>query len=117
MPDGNSQAEAALTISDSAAKRISQLAAQEGNGAAMLRIVINSGGCSGFTYAFDLADTKADGDLVFEKNGVTVVVDEVSLDFIRGAELDFVEDLIGSFFSLRNPNATATCGCGTSFAV
>lgn len=109
--------ETTVRISDSAASRISELAAAESDGAMMLRIAVTGGGCSGFQYGFSLDDTENDDDLVFERNGIKVVVDQVSMDFIKGSELDYVEDLIGSFFSLKNPNASSTCGCGTSFAV
>ncbi len=118
MPDETaSQDEKIVRISDSAAKRIAGLVASEGNDGLMLRIAISGGGCSGFQYGFSLDDKTNDDDSVFEENGVRVVVDEVSLDLVNGSELDFVEDLIGSYFSLSNPNATATCGCGSSFAV
>ncbi len=118
MPDANAASdEQAILISDNAAKRISELVEQEGNEGVMLRIVISGGGCSGFRYGFELDDKKTDDDLIFEQGGIRVVVDEVSLGLINGAELDYVEDLIGSFFALKNPNASSTCGCGTSFAV
>ena len=109
--------EKSVRISDSATKRIAHLVEQEGNERLMLRIAISGGGCSGFQYGFSLDDKTNDDDSVFEENGVRVVVDEVSLDMLNGSELDYVDDLIGSYFSLSNPNATATCGCGTSFAV
>ncbi len=118
MPDGNAATdEQTILISDNAARRISELVEQEGKADVMLRIVISGGGCSGFRYGFELDDKKTDDDLVFERGGVRVVVDGVSLDLIKGAELDYVEDLIGSFFALKNPNASSTCGCGTSFSI
>ena len=118
MPDGNAASnEQAILISDNAARRISELVEQEGKADVMLRIVISGGGCSGFRYGFELDDRKTDDDLVFEQGGVRVVVDGVSLDLIKGAELDYVEDLIGSFFALKNPNASSTCGCGSSFSI
>jgi iron-sulfur cluster insertion protein len=106
-----------ITISDSAAKRISELIAGEGKPDLMLRVSISGGGCSGFQYGFSLDADQNDDDLLFERGGVKVVVDEVSLEYIKGAELDFVEEMIGSYFSLKNPNASSTCGCGSSFAV
>lgn len=109
--------EQGISVSDNAAKRIATLIAQEGNDANMLRIAVSGGGCSGFQYGFSLDDKVNDDDRLFEKNGIKVVVDEMSLDFVRGSELDFVDDLIGSYFSLKNPNASSTCGCGSSFAV
>jgi iron-sulfur cluster insertion protein len=83
----------------------------------MLRITVSGGGCSGFQYGFSLDDQKNDDDRLFERDGVTVVIDEVSLDLLKGSEVDFVEDLIGSYFAIKNPNATSTCGCGSSFSV
>ena len=106
-----------ITISDSAAKRISELIAGEGKPDLMLRVSISGGGCSGFQYGFSLDADQNDDDLLFKRGGVKVVVDEVSLEYIKGAELDFVEEMIGSYFSLKNPNASSTCGCGSSFAV
>jgi len=117
MPEGGNTNEAAITISDSAAKRVGELVTQEGNDALMLRIAVSGGGCSGFQYGFDLDRTTNDDDRIFEKSGIKVVVDETSLEFLKGSELNFVEDMIGSYFSMTNPNATSTCGCGTSFAV
>ena len=106
-----------ITISDSAAKRISELIASEGKPGLMLRVSISGGGCSGFQYGFSLDADHNDDDLLIEKGGVMVVVDEVSLEYIKGAELDFIEEMIGSYFALKNPNASSTCGCGSSFAV
>ena len=118
MPDGNAASnEQTILISDNAARRISELVEQEGKADMMLRIVISGGGCSGFRYGFELDDKKTDDDLVFEQGGARVVVDGVSLDLIKGAELDYVEELIGSFFALKNPNASSTCGCGSSFSI
>ncbi|MFO1154952.1 MAG: iron-sulfur cluster insertion protein ErpA [Rhodospirillales bacterium] len=118
MPDDTTAVSAeAIRISDRAARRIANLAAAEGNGETMLRVAVSGGGCSGFQYGFSLDDRRHDDDRVFAHQGAVVVVDEISLDLLRGAEIDFVEDLVGSYFAVRNPNATSTCGCGTSFAV
>ncbi len=106
-----------IDVTDNAARRISELMATGDNQAMMMRIAVSGGGCSGFQYGFSLDDRQNDDDLVFEHNGIKVVIDEVSMDFVKGSQLDYVEDLIGSFFSLKNPNAASTCGCGTSFAV
>ena len=106
-----------LTISESAAKRIAHLAEQEGDAALMLRVSVSGGGCSGFQYGFDFDRTVNDDDRVFERDGVKVVVDEVSLQLLGGSEVDFVEDLIGSYFQVNNPNAASSCGCGSSFAI
>ena len=110
MPDTTiAEAAPAISITDSAAKRISTLAQAEGK-PVMLRVQVSGGGCAGFQYSFALADAAGDDDRVFEKSGVKVLVDDVSLDIVKGAELDFVEDLIGSYFRMNNPNATSTCG-------
>jgi iron-sulfur cluster assembly accessory protein len=83
----------------------------------MLRVAVTGGGCSGFQYSFTLDDAQADDDMMIEREGATVLVDPMSLDFLKGAELDFVDDLIGAAFKVNNPNATSSCGCGTSFSV
>lgn len=108
---------AELMISPRAARRIVQLIAAEGNEDLMLRVSVSGGGCSGFKYGFSLDDQRNDDDRAIEIDGATVIVDEISLDLLRGAELDFVEEMIGSYFALRNPNASSTCGCGSSFAI
>ncbi len=105
----------AVSISASAAKRLNAILKNE-EGAA-LRISIKGGGCSGFSYAFDVDRTRADDDFVATRDGATVVVDAVSLEMMKGAELDFVDDLMGQSFRVKNPNAVASCGCGVSFAV
>lgn len=106
-----------VAISASAARRIAELRAAEDNDALMLRVTVSGGGCSGFQYGFAFDDKVSDDDRVFDRDGVRVVVDTVSLDFIAGAELDYVEELIGAYFAVKNPNATSSCGCGTSFSV
>ncbi len=80
-------------------------------------VAVNGGGCSGFQYAFEITRERADDDLALERDGATVLIDSISLDFLRGAEIDFVDDLIGQSFKIHNPNATASCGCGTSFSM
>jgi len=117
MPDGAQAGDRKVTISESAARRIEVLAEMEGNSDTMLRIAVSGGGCSGFQYGFSLDDQRNDDDIFFEDKGVIVVVDDMSLDMVQGSELDYVEDLIGSYFALKNPNATSTCGCGSSFSV
>jgi len=118
MPDTNTLNEPdSISISDNAAKRIAALVEMEEKPGMRLRVAVSGGGCSGFQYGFSLDDEKNDDDLLFEKNGIEVVIDETSLDFLKGSQLDFVEDLIGSYFAMNNPNATSTCGCGSSFAV
>ena len=105
-----------VTVSARAAKRIAEIIAAEGR-PAMLRLAVTGGGCSGFQYNFALDDARADDDLVVEEGGVTVLIDSTSLEFLKGAEIDFVDDLIGASFKVNNPNATSSCGCGTSFSV
>ncbi len=115
MPDGH--ATPAFRISANAAKRVAALKTAEGDDSLMLRITVSGGGCSGFQYGFDFDAQTNDDDLVFERDGIKVVIDEVSIDFVTGGVVDFKEDLIGSYFVIENPNATASCGCGTSFSV
>ena len=105
-----------ITISDRAAKRVAEILSGE-DGGVMLRVSVSGGGCSGFQYGFSLDDTRANDDLVLEKVGATVLIDPVSVMYLEGSEIDFVDDLIGSAFKINNPNATASCGCGTSFSV
>ena len=105
-----------LTITSRAAKRIAEILVAEG-GESMLRVAVTGGGCSGFQYNFALDDARLEDDCVIERDGAVVLVDPMSLDFLNGAELDFVDDLIGAAFKINNPNATSSCGCGTSFSV
>ena len=105
-----------VTVSARAARRIAEILKAE-PGQAMLRVAVTGGGCSGFQYNFAIDDERLDDDLVVERDGATVLIDPVSLDFLKGAEIDFVDDLIGQAFKINNPNATASCGCGTSFSV
>jgi iron-sulfur cluster assembly accessory protein len=108
--------ETAVTVSDRAARRIAQIAAGE-PATPMLRISVEGGGCSGFQYKFDLVADRAADDLLIEKAGARVLVDPVSLGLLNGSEIDYVDDLMGASFRVNNPNATASCGCGTSFAI
>ena len=105
-----------VTLSASAAARVSKVLRQEAPGSS-LRVAVDGGGCSGFQYSFTIAGIPAGEDLVIERDGATVLIDPVSLDYLRGSEIDFVDDLIGQSFKIHNPNATASCGCGTSFAI
>ena len=105
-----------VTLSDRAARRIAAILKAEPQPVA-LRLAVTGGGCSGFQYNFALDDNQLDEDLVVEKDGARVLIDPVSLDFLHGAEIDFTDDLIGQAFKVNNPNATASCGCGTSFTV
>jgi iron-sulfur cluster insertion protein len=105
-----------LLLTERAAQRIRDLVAAEG-GVAMLRLAVSGGGCSGYQYGFTLDDTMTADDRVVERAGAKLVVDEISLGLLGGAEVDFTEELVGSEFTVRNPNATSSCGCGKSFAV
>lgn len=107
----------AVMLSAGAARRITQLRKAQGNDRLMLRVAVSGGGCSGFQYGFSFDDTVGDDDRLFERDGVTLVVDDVSLDLLAGSEVDFVEELIGASFQIRNPNAASSCGCGTSFSI
>jgi iron-sulfur cluster assembly accessory protein len=108
--------ETAVIVTDRAARRIAEIAAGE-PATPLLRVSVEGGGCSGFQYKFDLVGAPEADDLVIEKNGVRVLVDPVSLGFLAGCQIDFVDDLIGSSFKVDNPQATASCGCGTSFSI
>lgn len=108
---------APLSISDSAVRRISTIVAQEGRPGLRFRIGVSGGGCSGFRYDFKLDDAQEPDDIVIERDGVSVVVDGMSLMYVLGSELDFVDDLSGAYFKVANPNASSSCGCGASFAI
>lgn len=105
-----------VTLSSSAATRVKRVLSREAPGA-VLRVAVDGGGCSGFQYAFTIVGGPATDDLVLERDGAVVVIDPMSIDYMRGSEIDFVDDLIGQSFKIHNPNATASCGCGTSFAM
>jgi iron-sulfur cluster insertion protein len=106
-----------LAISESAVERLTQLIEAEGDPNLMLRVTVSGGGCSGYQYGFDFDTRVKEEDLVFERGGVKVVTDEVSMDLLAGSELDYVDELVGAYFRVHNPNATSSCGCGTSFSV
>lgn len=106
-----------LGLTASAARRILKVAESEGNPALGLRISVSGGGCSGFQYSFSLDADETPDDIVITRDGARLLVDTVSLDYLRGSELDFVEDLSGAGFRINNPLATSSCGCGNSFAV
>ena len=105
-----------FTVTERAARRILKILAAEPEGS-MLRVSVNGGGCSGFSYDFGFDRSRNADDLVVERDGATVLVDAVSLPFLAGSTLDFVDDLMGQSFRVSNPNATASCGCGTSFSI
>jgi iron-sulfur cluster insertion protein len=106
-----------LNFTDAAASKVGQLIEQEGNAALKLRVYVQGGGCSGFQYGFTFDEEVQDGDTEIENGGVTLLVDPMSVQYLMGAEIDYREDLSGAQFIIRNPNATTTCGCGSSFAV
>src|SRR5215469_1843027 len=117
MADSTSEVEERrIVLTENAARRIAMLKAQNADNA-FLRIAVSGGGCSGFQYGLSFDDQRNDDDFVFERDGVGVVVDEVSLDLLNGAEVDFVEDMMGASFQIRNPNAASSCGCGNSFSI
>lgn len=118
MPDGQTAATPdQVTLTASAAKRVAQLRQQENAPDAFLRLAVSGGGCSGFQYNFSFDRARNADDLAFERDGVTLVIDEVSLDLVKGAEIDFVEDMMGASFQVKNPNAASSCGCGSSFSI
>ncbi len=106
-----------LVFTDAAAHKVRELIDEENNPALKLRVYISGGGCSGFQYGFTFDEQRAEDDLALEKEGVTLVVDPLSLQYLMGAEIDYTENLSGAQFVIRNPNAKTTCGCGSSFSV
>jgi iron-sulfur cluster assembly protein len=112
----NATAQTKVTLSESAAVQIKKIMAKQGFDK-YLRVAVEGGGCSGFQYKFDFADAPNSDDIVIERSGAKVVVDDISLEFLAGSEIDYTNELIGSAFKIHNPNATAGCGCGTSFSV
>ena len=110
-----SDAESPLVFTDSAADKVKTLIEEEGNDNLKLRVYVTGGGCSGFQYGFTFEDGVNDGDTEVEKDGVKLLVDPMSFQYLVGAEIDYKEDLEGSRFVIKNPNATTTCGCGSSF--
>jgi len=107
---------ASVTISERAARRIGEILKTEGDGA-MLRISVEGGGCSGFQYKFDVERAQTADDIVIARDNAVVLVDSTSVNYLSGSEVDFVDDLIGASFRVNNPNAIASCGCGTSFSI
>lgn len=105
-----------FSVTPSAAKRIAFLASKEAK-PVMMRVAVLGGGCSGFQYNFSFEDARSDDDLVIERDGAAVLVDSTSLELLKGSELDYVEEMVGSSFQVKNPNATSSCGCGNSFSV
>ncbi|MFT4080924.1 iron-sulfur cluster insertion protein ErpA [Rhodomicrobium sp.] len=108
--------DANISVSERAANRIREIVGPS-HGENALRISVQGGGCSGFSYNFEIVPAPAEDDIVIEKSGARVVIDPVSVPFMTGSEIDFIDDLMGSSFKITNPNATASCGCGTSFSI
>ncbi|TQN59555.1 iron-sulfur cluster insertion protein ErpA [Agrobacterium tumefaciens] len=105
-----------ITLSEAAAKRIAQIVAADA-GKQALRVSVEGGGCSGFSYKFDLAENPADDDIVIARGNARVLIDSMSVIYMAGSEIDFVDNLLGQSFQIKNPNAVASCGCGTSFSI
>jgi iron-sulfur cluster insertion protein len=116
-PDSHPPQSGAVTISEIAAKRIAFLMGEEADPEAKLRVSVSGGGCSGFQYGFEFDRTINDDDQVIERDGAVVVIDETSLNYLAGSQIDFVDDLVGAAFAITNPNATSSCGCGNSFSL
>jgi len=107
---------APLVFTDSAANKVKQLIDEEGNSELKLRVFVTGGGCSGFQYGFTFEEEVSDDDTSMQKNGVTLLIDPMSLQYLSGAEIDYQENAEGAQFVIKNPNATSTCGCGSSFS-
>lgn len=114
---GTAAAPTPLVFTDAAATKVNELIQEEDNPDLMLRVFVSGGGCSGFQYGFTFDDSTEEGDSSIENQGVTLIVDPMSVQYLMGAEIDYKEDLQGAQFVIRNPNATTTCGCGSSFTV
>ncbi|HXZ01210.1 MAG TPA: iron-sulfur cluster insertion protein ErpA [Stellaceae bacterium] len=115
--EGTVPAEGGVSLTANAARRVTELKRQENLPGAFLRLAVSGGGCSGFQYGFSFDEARQTDDRVFERDGVQLVVDAVSLELVKGAEIDFVEDMMGAAFQVKNPNAASSCGCGNSFSV
>jgi len=116
-PDASESIPAPLVFTDSAANKVKTLIEEEGNPDLKLRVFVQGGGCSGFQYGFTFDEDVNEDDTVMDKNGVQLLIDSMSYQYLVGAEIDYKEDLEGSQFVIKNPNATTTCGCGSSFSV
>ena len=114
---GSNATPAPIVFTDAAARKVGELIKEEDNPDLMLRVFISGGGCSGFQYGFTFDDEMEDGDSSVENHGVRLIVDPMSVQYLMGAEIDYKEDLEGAQFVIRNPNATTTCGCGSSFSI
>ena len=117
LPDQSAQKAAPVGLSERAAARVAALIEQQGNPDLKLRLTVSGGGCSGFQYGFDFDESQKGDDIVVVRDGVTMLVDSMSLLYLMGSEVDYVEDLVGASFQVVNPNASSSCGCGSSFAI
>ena len=117
MTEAISQSQEPLLFTEAAAAKVRELVLEENNNALMLRVFISGGGCSGFKYGFTFDENTTEGDTVIERSGVKLLIDPMSIQYLTGAEIDYTEGLEGAQFVIRNPNATTTCGCGSSFSV
>ena len=115
-PEVPAVTETIINVTESAAGKIRELLAEEGKTESGLRVFVQGGGCSGFQYGLMIEESGGVGDMQFESNGVRLVIDPVSISYLRGAEVDFVDTITGGGFTIKNPNATSTCGCGSSFS-
>jgi iron-sulfur cluster insertion protein len=106
-----------ITLTESALAKISDIIAEENNPAIKLRTFVQGGGCSGFSYGFTLDEEQNEDDFIIEKTGATILIDSMSMQYLQGATIDYKEEIMGSNFVINNPNATTTCGCGSSFAI
>ncbi len=106
-----------ITFTDSAAQKVRSLIEEENNGKLMLRVYVSGGGCSGFQYGFDFDENANEGDVTIENGGVKLLIDPMSFQYLAGASVDYIDDLQGARFVISNPNATTTCGCGSSFSM
>ena len=106
-----------VILSENAARRIAHIQTADRRPGAMLRLRVDSGGCSGFSYVFDFDDAAAPDDLIFENQGKKLLIDPVSFDLVKGSTIDYVEEMIGAYFQVKNPNASSSCGCGVSFSL
>ena len=111
------EASGPITISNSAARQVARLLSNEEDIGQALRVTVSGGGCSGFQYGFAFDAKRQDGDIIIEQDGVTVLVDSISAGYMAGSEIDYVNDLIGASFQVKNPKAVSSCGCGTSFSL
>lgn len=117
MAEGGTSSDRRVIVTENAARRIGELKRQENLPDAFLRLTVSGGGCSGFQYGFTFDDARNEDDAVFERGGIALVIDTTSLELLDGAEIDFIEDMMGASFQVRNPNAASSCGCGKSFSV